>query len=645
MLRFPALILSTISRLSPTRPSSLRPSTLFLVLLLRALDQRAIAKKVTGQSLLSPRTGKIEGKFCYDYSLDPALKPGLFRFQLTPSAPLTSQDRLYVLLFDDQWQSFPQADATWAESSCEDKLLHARWEVQFPSPRDFLDDLLMGPEGLGLFLPLDVLNMDTTNTANVDPLLPPIGDDSLPLKVMNKIPPTAPYGGESTRRQPTVPSSSSPAPSTSSSWLGWLMGSIAGADKGSQAGEIMPLKMDVNVTEKSQPRYWYAAVLSCGQRPVEYSVKISFENPLQGWKRELGIDEHGVLGFSVVFTLCALLTALLVTKLLLHGHDLAADPHISQWIADHRAPAAGLNALQRILSSLPSPPWVTMQPTTWGRDGCRLWLLLGLSVWSGVFAGLMVVHHWVWYAADGVGSPLAKQVALTLFALSRVALILILMRIADGLLGSDESTPILRSAAEGPLLGASYAALSTQPSQDTFRDTDEGTGPSPSILPGPRGYGVRSLGSSAVDIYGSVPGLIYVTLSGVWYLCYQDLLLHSYAHSTSTGPGRHADTLAGTLLGFWFLVLPVSLLLVRLAPRWHQLKLFTAANHMALIACWNGIATLLASSRVRGMLADRRSVCTFFSPAKSDKAVSRLDDGADDTRVIDFMSVSNPFKP
>mmetsp|Transcript_21558 Transcript_21558/g.52834 ORF Transcript_21558/g.52834 Transcript_21558/m.52834 type:complete len:230 (+) Transcript_21558:1469-2158(+) len=158
-------------------------------------------------------------------------------------------------------------------------------------------------------------------------------------------------------------------------------------------------------------------------------------------------------------------------------------------------------------------------------------------------------------------------------------------------------------------------------------------------------YGVRSLGSSAVDIYGSVPGLIYVTLSGVWYLCYQDLLLHSYAHSTSTGPGRHADTLAGTLLGFWFLVLPVSLLLVRLAPRWHQLKLFTAANHMALIACWNGIATLLASSRVRGMLADRRSVCTFFSPAKSDKAVSRLDDGADDTRVIDFMSVSNPFKP
>uniref|UniRef100_A0A0G4G253 GPR180/TMEM145 transmembrane domain-containing protein n=1 Tax=Chromera velia CCMP2878 TaxID=1169474 RepID=A0A0G4G253_9ALVE len=100
------------------------------------------AKYVQRSGVLGPNEARVESKFCYDYSLNPEKKPGLFQFKFR--ADINEMDEMYLMLFDDQWESFPQARAVWDQASCDEKLQTARWYAR-PYPQ-----WMSGPDGFAM---------------------------------------------------------------------------------------------------------------------------------------------------------------------------------------------------------------------------------------------------------------------------------------------------------------------------------------------------------------------------------------------------------------------------------------------------------------------------------------------------------------
>mmetsp|Transcript_118617 Transcript_118617/g.272158 ORF Transcript_118617/g.272158 Transcript_118617/m.272158 type:complete len:432 (+) Transcript_118617:23-1318(+) len=181
------------------------------LLALAALPLQATASVAAGTVAVPGNSATILTKFCFDFDPDPAKHAGVWKLTFHRLTTKPAESSVWILLFDDEVESFPEISGVWDEASCEEKMKHAKWKREVSSEA----------------------------------------------------------------RSPQ----------------GW--------------------QMDVPLSQKVRPRWWFAALASCSPSAVEFEYVIHPTNPLRGWQKEYSMDRTGIfyisLGFLVLFGLCSVL--------------------------------------------------------------------------------------------------------------------------------------------------------------------------------------------------------------------------------------------------------------------------------------------------------------------------------------------------
>lgn len=147
--------------------------------------------------------------------------------------------------------------------------------------------------------------------------------------------------------------------------------------------------LNLGMTEKLRPRWWYVAVADCSGTALQLEYSVHLSNPLHGWQQELSVDHYGVPYLCFFF-------------LMAYG---------------------AVAALQLRANAISKASGKTLHP---------LVRLLTAGVCSGACAMFLFGAHYECYAHDGRGYPAMYLVGKIFQAITKFVIMSIFLLVAQG---------------------------------------------------------------------------------------------------------------------------------------------------------------------------------------------------------------------